>query len=315
MDAVSDTELCRCVSSVGRDFLRDEAGSGVIPAADFGGDAALYGGIDVVSDFALAQRSAADDGAVENGGDFRGAAALRGKRRRLLGGTDGSIGGRGAAGGYGDVVDGDCGLAKAGRAQAVGADSVWDCAGICRNGGSGGAGAAGAFRSRRSGGGGSVDCGVAGVGLRIVVFEAWRVAKFAAVGSGDARSVRRRSNVDCGAADRRVGEVSPDGRAGACVAGGWIPVCVWLVYRVPGVSLHFEEEHSGAGRDVRVRESDGGAGDWLAGGRGRVVAKDAGGRGGDSDSGGAGDYRAASRSARGRGCIAGAGRSVEISTN
>jgi len=90
------------------------------------------------------------------------------------------------------------------------------------------------------------------------------------------------------------GAFSPDDRLVAVVGGGWVSVSVRVVHRIYSIPLYLEEKHCCARRDVRVCESDCGAGDWTAAGRRSAVAEDAAGCGGDSDSRSRGNHGTAS---------------------
>ncbi len=244
-------------------------------------------------------------GAMENGSDHWSAAALRGEWRSVLGRADSAVGNRCAAGSYGNAVDGDCGLVEAGRAPAIRAHFVRNCDGLRGNGDPDWAVKTGIVRPSGSDRRRSFDRGVAGVGLRITLFEAWDAAQFANAGSGDAGVVRRRGAVYYSRLERRSCALSSSGSADARVDGNRLPDGLWFVHRIHGVSLYFEEQHGGAGGNVRVCESDCGADRGMGVRWGGDVGQDDAGRGSDFNGGGAGDYGAASRAARGGGCYAG----------
>src|SRR5437016_9695643 len=259
----------------------------------------------------MAHRYPSNGAAVEDGRDYWSAAALHWEWRCLLGGADRTIRDCGAAGSDRDSMDGDRGLGKAGRAQAIRADSVRNRDGFCGNGDSGGTSAIGPRRQSRSRGRGNTNRSVAGMGLRVALFEARDAAEFANVGRGDAGAVRRSGALACGALQWRGGAFSPDDRLVAVVGGGWVSVSVRVVHRIYSIPLYLEEKHCCARRDLRVCESDCGAGDWTAAGRRSAVAEDAAGCGGDSDSRSRGNHYTASGSTRGRGCFAGTRRSLD----
>src|SRR4029077_7478420 len=158
---------------------------------------------------------------------------------------------------------------------------------------------------------GNTNRSVAVMGLRVALFEARDAARFANVGRGDTGAVRRRGALACGALQWRGGSLSSDGRLVAVVGGGWVSVSVRVVHRIHSLPLYLEEKHCCACRDVRVCQSDRGAGDWTAAGRRSAVAEDAAGCGGDSDSCSRRHHGTASRSTRGRGCFAGTRRSLD----
>jgi len=284
---------------VGRDVFRHENWRGVVPAADPGRYEAPGSGAGAVPAFAVAHGHPAYRGALENRGDHWGVAALRRERRSLLGGADSAIGDSRATGSHGDAVDGDCKLAEAERAQTVGAGSVRNCIWLPGNGDTGWTGETGIVGPSKPDRRRSADRGVAGLGLRIALFEARDAAEFADAGCSDARIVRRRGFVGNGDFRRRTCAISSDGRSDAGVDGGWVSVFVRVVHRIYRVSLYFEGKHGSAGGNVRVRESDCCADHWMVVGRGGTFAKDPAGWGGDFDGGGVGDYGSASRLARG----------------
>ena len=294
---------------MGRNVFRHENWRGIVSAVDPGWHEAPRGGTGALPAFALANGHPAYRGALENGGDHWGAAADGWKWRRVLGGADRAIGDSGATGSYGNTVDGDRGLATAERAQAIGAGSIRNCVGFRGNGRTGWTGEIGIIRTRRPCRRGSAHRGVACLGLRFALFEAWGAAKFADVRSGHAGTVRRRSAMDCGALRRGNWAISSCGGADAGVDGGWVSVCIRFVHWIYGVSIYFEEKHGSEGGNVRVRESGRGADHWMAAGRGGIDAKNPVVRGGDFNGGSAGDYGSASRG-RGGGYVAGSRGSV-----
>src|SRR6201981_434435 len=192
----SRPEFCPSVCFVGRDVFCHENWRGVIPTADSGRYAALLGGIGVVPALALAHAHPSNGGTMEDCGTHRYAAALGRKRRSVLGRADSAVGDSGPAGSHGNALDGDCGLAQARRAQAFGAYSVRNRDGFRGNGDPDWAGEIGIIRPRRFDRCGSADSGVAGVGLRVALFQARDTSQFAYAGRGDAGIVRRGDAVD-----------------------------------------------------------------------------------------------------------------------
>ncbi len=158
----------------------------------------------------------------------------------------------------------------------------------------------------------SADSGVAGVGLRVALFQARDTSQFAYAGRGDAGTVRRGDAVDYVALQRRGGAISSSGSAAARLGGGRLPDGLWVVHRIHGIPLYIEEKHGGTSGNVRFRQSDCGAGHRLGVGRGSLVATDSAGRRGHFNGGSAGDYRATSQSQRSSGCVAGSRRSVGL---
>jgi hypothetical protein len=69
--------------------------------------------------------------------------------------------------------------------------------------------------------------------------------------------------------DGEVWRFHPLAGYAAGMDGSRLPVCVRVVHRIYGVSLHIEEQHGGASGNIRVRESDCRADrGWLLGGEG-----------------------------------------------
>lgn len=254
---IPDPKFCGSVLVVGEHILRDEGGRGVVSAIAVGGNAAPCGGI-AVSILEVEDGCQTHDEAMEDRCGFGSVAAVRGEWRSVLGGADGTFGDCRAAGSDGHSVDGHCGLAETGWTQAFRADSFWSGAGICGNGDTSGAVAHRGIRANGSRRCGSAGGGVAGVGRWIPVEQAWGTAEFAAPWRDDAGAVRGRGAVDFRAVQRRGGQVSPHGDFGAVVDGCGLSICFWIVHRIFGLFVYFEEEYRGAGGNLRVCESPGG---------------------------------------------------------
>ena len=182
---------------MGRYVFCHEGGDRVISTVYFGWDAALFGGAGPVSHFTVADRNPANGRAMEDGGDHRCTTALHRERRCVLGRTDCTVGNCSIVGGDGDALDGNRGLVEAGRAEAFGANSVWDRGGIRGNGDSCWPGAVGAFGQSEPGWRRSIGDCVVGMGMRVAPFEAWIIAEFSDARRGDARTLWRGSIVDC----------------------------------------------------------------------------------------------------------------------
>src|SRR5438552_5920305 len=182
-DSGADGFCCR-LRGLGLDLFGDPHRDRIVSTADPGGTPPPDRGPVSLPGAACQDQDQADCRKLAHSRRGRHSAAVRWQWRGQLGGTDRALGHRGAPGGHGIALAGDCGLAPPWWPQACSPGGDRASNGICRAHAAGRACAPWRFRARRSTGRCGAGGCLPGLGVWFALFQTRWDAQFADAGGG-----------------------------------------------------------------------------------------------------------------------------------